>query len=117
MDGLSALSIAGSVAQFIEFSCSLVAKSKEIYASAHGAPLRRIELESATQRLVELSERIRTAAQLQTGHSSSISTKDQALDGICQGCLNVSSQLLSKLNTLKVPNDQNRRGYQSFVKH
>jgi hypothetical protein len=31
MDGLSALSVAASVAQFIEFGSSLVLKSQEIY--------------------------------------------------------------------------------------
>jgi hypothetical protein len=61
MDGLSALSVAASVAQFIEFTCSLVTKSKEIYTSAHGASVQQVEMEAAIKRLVELSERIKTA--------------------------------------------------------
>jgi hypothetical protein len=36
MDGLSALSLAAGIAQFIEFGSSLVSKSKEIYQSVNG---------------------------------------------------------------------------------
>jgi hypothetical protein len=39
MDGLSAFSVAASVAQLIEFGASLVLKSKEIYQSANGSPI------------------------------------------------------------------------------
>jgi hypothetical protein len=43
MDGLSALSVAASVAQFIEFGHSIVSKSNEIYNSAHGASIQNVE--------------------------------------------------------------------------
>jgi hypothetical protein len=83
MGGLSALSAAASVAQFIEFGCSLITKSKEIYNSTHGALIRQVEIESATQRLVELSERIKTSAHLHTSPDPSIVADNQALSAIC----------------------------------
>jgi hypothetical protein len=58
MDGLSALSVAASVAQFIEFGCSLVSKSKEIHKSAHGLTTVYVEAENATHRLLELNRRL-----------------------------------------------------------
>jgi hypothetical protein len=117
MDGLSALSVAASVAQFIEFGCTLITKSKEIYNSTQGALLQQVEIEEATRRLVDLSERIKTSTHLQTNPDPSIETdvtENEALVTICQGCLSVSNQLLSKLNALKVADGQKHRGYKSF---
>jgi hypothetical protein len=114
MDGLSALSVAASVAQFIEFGCGLFTKSKEIYNSTHGALLPQVEIEFATKRLVELSGRIETSVSLQTGPNPSAIMEDRALRDICQACLSLSNQLLSKLNTLKVADGQRNRGYKSF---
>jgi hypothetical protein len=110
MDGLSALSVAASVAQFIEFSCSLVTKSKEIYTSAHGTPLQQVEMEAAVKRLIELSERIKTAPSRNRGSIA----QDQALTSICQGCATISNQLLAKLNKLKLQDSVKHRGYKSF---
>jgi uncharacterized protein with PIN domain len=102
MDGLSALSVAASVAQFLEFGCSLVSKSKEIYRSAEGASSQKIEVESATKRLVDLSAKIREGAE------------DQALQTVCDGCISVSQTLLAKLEKLKVQDGQSLRKYKSF---
>jgi hypothetical protein len=110
MDGLSALSVAASVAQFIEFTYSLVTKSKEIYTSAHGAPLQQVEMEAAIKRLIELSERIKTAPLQKSG----LVVQDQALASICQGCTTISNQLLAKLNKLKIEDGEKHRGYRSF---
>jgi len=60
MDPLSALGVAASVAQFVQFASSLVSKSREIYV--HGASLDHVECESATKRLVELTANIRTSS-------------------------------------------------------
>jgi hypothetical protein len=102
MDGLSALSVAASVAQFLEFGCSLVSKSKEIYRSAEGASSQQIEVEAATKRLVELSARIKAGAE------------DQTLQAVCDGCVSVSRTLLAKLEKLKVRDGQSLRKYKSF---
>jgi hypothetical protein len=103
MDRLSALSVAASVAQFLEFGCSLVSKSKEIYRSAEGASSQQIEVEAATKRLVELSARIKAGAE------------DQTLQAVCDGCVSVSQILLAKLEKLKVRDGgQSLRKYKSF---
>jgi hypothetical protein len=109
MDGLSALSVAASVAQFIEFGCSLVSITKEIYTSAGGAPLQQIEAESAIKRLVELSGRIKSPSKLGVQ-----GTTDDALQAICDGFISVSNELLSKLEKLKVQDGQKFRRYNSL---
>lgn len=113
MDGLSALSVAASVTQFIEFGCSLVSKSKEIYRSANGASLQQVEAESAIKRLLELSGRIKASSRLET-QIPPIVWEDQALQAICDGCILVSNELLQKLEKLKVQDGQKFRRYKSF---
>jgi hypothetical protein len=85
-------------------------KSKEIYTSAHGAPLQQVEMESAIKRLIELSERIK-AAPLPNRDSTA---QDEALPSICQGCITVSNQLFAKLNKLKIEDGTQHRRYKSF---
>jgi hypothetical protein len=114
MDGLAALSVAASVPQFIEFGCSLVSKSKEICRSAGGGLIQQIKAESATKRLVELSGRIKESAALENQNTGCASQEDQALQVICDGCVSVSNELLSKLEKLKVKDGQKHRKYKSF---
>jgi hypothetical protein len=117
VDGLYALSVAASVAQFIEFGCTLIGKSKEIYHSKQGALLQQVEIEDATRRLVELSKRINISMHPQSNPGPSMEIdemENQALVVICQGCLSVSKLLLSKLDTLKVAEGQKHRGFKSF---
>jgi histone H3/H4 len=106
MDGLSALLVAASVAQFIEFGCCLVSKSHEIYKSANRATIEQAEMELATKRLVELSTTLKASRLLQQEHSSN---KGLALEAICTGCIDVSNQLLGHLEKLKVRDGQNRK--------
>jgi hypothetical protein len=114
MDGLSVLSVAASVAQFIQFGCSLVSKSRQIYQSANGLPVQQIEAALAAKRLTELSERVKISRQVESRGSRGVSTDDQALEAICEGCISVSKELLSKLNKLKVEGGQKYRKFKSF---
>ncbi|KAE9376438.1 hypothetical protein N431DRAFT_367489 [Stipitochalara longipes BDJ] len=66
MDPFSALNIATSVAQFLEFGCSLVSNTAQIYHSAHGATVSHVETTFAARRLLELSERMKASLRDQT---------------------------------------------------
>jgi ribosomal protein L21 len=114
MDGLSALTVAASVAQSIEFGLDLVTKSKEIYKSANGASIKDEETEAATKRLVQLSDRLKTSANDQNTTSGNLSPEDQALQTVCDQCIVVSDELLQKLNKLKVHDQGKLRRYKSF---
>ncbi|PMD49010.1 hypothetical protein L207DRAFT_522323 [Hyaloscypha variabilis F] len=72
MDPWSALNIATSVAQFLEFGCSLVSSTSQIYKSAHGATVSQAETTFAARRLLELSERMKASLQEQSSHNDSV---------------------------------------------
>ena len=113
MDGLSALSVAASVAQFLEFGCSLVSKSKEIYRSVEGTLPGNNSTEETTKRLIKLSEGIRSGLALGSQDPLLISKEDDTLRSICDGCIAASNTLLSKLEMLKVQDGQKMRSYKS----
>jgi hypothetical protein len=113
MGGLSALSVAASVAQFIEFGCS-VSKSKEIYRSIKGLPTQQVESITAAKRLADLSERIKAARQIKGSGTLDRQTDEQALEAICEGCISVPKELISKLEKLKVKDVGKFRKYKSF---
>jgi hypothetical protein len=114
MDGLSALSVAASVAQFIQFGASLVSKSKEIYQSANGIPIQQAEAVTAAARLADLSQRIKLARQIEPRGTRGNSVDERALEAICDGCITVSQALISKLDKLKVDDAQKYRKFKSF---
>jgi hypothetical protein len=66
MDGLSALSVAASVAQFIELRYNIVSQSKEIYNSGHGALTQNSESSAATKRVHQLCEGNKLSLQLES---------------------------------------------------
>lgn len=114
MDGLSALGLAASVAQFIEFGCTLVSKSKEIYESGHGASKQHVESAAAAERLVELSEGIKATLEVERAAGIQPSAQQQSLEAICDGCISVAWELLARLDKLRVQDCQKRRRWKSF---
>jgi hypothetical protein len=96
------------VAQFLEFGCTLVSKSKQIYTS--GTSLQQAETESATKRLLELSRRISVSTSL-NNPSRILSVQDRNLQTICDGCISISNELLQKLELLKVQDNEKFRQF------
>lgn len=103
MDPVSVLGIAAAAAQFIQFSGSLVSKSREIYAL--GSCLSNVECERATQRLVELTEKI----QRFPSQRSDVTCKQ-----ICDNCLNLSKELLRSLKEVQIKDGTQRKKWKSF---
>ncbi len=66
MDAFSALRIATSVAQFVEFGWSLVSETRKIYKSLNGATVSQVETSLAATCLLELSERMKSSLRDQT---------------------------------------------------
>jgi hypothetical protein len=111
MDPVSALGIAASVVQFLEFGCSLVSKSRQIYSQ--GALSDHVESESATRRLVELTEQIRNSL-TDLGSLGALSLDSQTLKRICENCVELSNELLSRLVDLHVDETHKARKWKSF---
>lgn len=102
MDPLSALSIATSVVQFVDYGTRLLSKARELHISAHGALTENIELEAASERLRTLTMPLQHVA------------RDEALKHICTSCMAVSKELIMKLDNLKVPNGYKNKKWKSF---
>jgi len=111
MDPLSALSVAASVAQFVQFASSLVSKSREIYV--HGASLEHVKCESAVNRLVGLTSNIRTSSK-ELEDLGKLSWDAGALEVICAKCTKLSNELLSQLDKLRVDEKHKLQKWKSF---
>jgi len=109
MDPLSALSIAASIAQFIQFGGSLVSKSCQLYR--RGALVDHTECENAVKRLFELTENLNTPSR---GLDGPPSPESQALEDICGNCTKLSKELLSQLDQLRVDEKYKFRRWKSF---
>jgi hypothetical protein len=64
MDPFSALSVAASVVQFLDFGCQVVSKAKAINRSADGVSIDHAQSEAAAKRLVHLAEGMKSSLQL-----------------------------------------------------
>jgi hypothetical protein len=114
MDGLSALSVAASVAQFIELGCTLVSKAEEIYKSGHGALKQHVESAEAAERMKKLSEGMKASLELERTSGGSPSEQQQSLEAICDGCIAVAGELLVRLDKLNVQDGYKNRRWKSF---
>lgn len=114
MDPFSALSAAACVVQFLDYGIRVMSKSRELYTAADGALSANVEIEEASARLQGLSR----ALSLQQGEEGfgqgSPDETDTALDTICKECIEVSKDLVSTLEKLKVPDGQKHKKWQSF---
>ena len=114
MDPLSALSVAASTVQFVDFGCRLFTDTKELYDSRDGSLVGHKQAEDAAVRLGELTEGLKAA--LTSKWSSQPLPGEEALEAICTGCIEVSKQLQSILQTLQTDNRARHRRWQSFRK-
>jgi hypothetical protein len=112
MEPLSALSIAAAVVQFVDFGSSLVSKSHEIYKSAQGASISQVESEHAVRRLLGLNETLK-ASQAKNGQVHG-SNEAQALKTICDNCVDLSNELLTRFDKLRVHDSDKYCRWKSF---
>jgi hypothetical protein len=94
LDPITALGIAGNVAQFIDFGLKATSKAREIHQSARGVTAENADLELITKDLVAVN------AQLYTSVGSSGDA--EALEELCQRCAKTADQLISALESFKI---------------
>ena len=100
MDPLSAVSLAGTVVQFLDFGIKLVAKASEIYSSASGAEIRNIELDAIARNLVSLNQRVRNRS---TNVSAQLTSEDEeALAAMMETCSKIGEELIAAIHKAKV---------------
>jgi hypothetical protein len=117
MDPLSALSVAGTVVQFVDFCFKLFSHSKEFYQSATGRLTADEELVLVTTDLQAVVIRIQRAAfPNQSNTPRCLEGEEEAhqntLGQICNDTSKVASELLAKLDKLKL--DSSDRKYRRW---
>jgi hypothetical protein len=110
MDPLSALSVAASVIQFVDFGLKLVSDGAELYEK--GSLGRNNELELITKDLTRLAADIAAAPT----HSLDFSEDEASLKKVAILCREIGDELLGHLEKLRVPpsGNQLKLGLNSF---
>jgi hypothetical protein len=100
MDPMTALSVAGTVVQFVDFASKIVSKGWRLYRSPDGALLEHRVFELTTRDLMSMIERLRSS--LPKEGSTSLNQGDQALAALCEQCTSVGATVLAGLKALKI---------------
>ncbi|KAL2068281.1 hypothetical protein VTL71DRAFT_16379 [Oculimacula yallundae] len=115
LDPLTALSLAGTVVQFVDFTTKVLAKGAEIHRSLDGTLTENREVESITKDLLSLNKRLVTS--IRRNGDGSVGTKpsnkqlsldEQALESIADACSDIARELLAQLEPLKLQGERKR---------
>jgi len=108
MDPLSALSLAATLVQLVDFTSKIVSKGYHIYKAADSALPENATLEYIVTDLQNLNARLMHHDRL------SCATKDeQALEDLSTSCTMIANEVVSRLNKLKVAGDIKYRKWKS----
>lgn len=103
---LSALSLASSIVQLIDFAYELVRDARAIRNSAEGLSAQNSDIEFVTKNLQELSKKVKE----QSSDVSSASQGDEAaLLKLAESSLKATEELLDELNGLSLQIGPNRK--------
>jgi len=116
LDPLTALSLAGNIVQFVDFSIQIVSRTKKLYGSSRETLDVYQELDLVTSDLKKSCNLIPKA--LLSSTSENESESEGTLQEICGTCHKVADELLARLDRLKVRKDSSAKGrrklFQSF---
>ena len=98
MEALAAVSLAGNVLQFLNFTSDVISKSRQIHGSITGTLKENDDLEGLTGDLKCLSGRLQTLA----------GPVDPVFVQLCSSCSEVADELLAALNHLGVKGKHTR---------
>ncbi|MCJ1285389.1 hypothetical protein MMC26_004729 [Xylographa opegraphella] len=101
LDPFTALSLASTVLQFVDFGSKLIKEGSELYHSADGASSANAELEKIAVNLKELTKKLETSSQTETGSTENTEETD-ALKSLAESCSEAADELLNVLADLKV---------------
>ncbi|KAI3325372.1 hypothetical protein HD806DRAFT_446340 [Xylariaceae sp. AK1471] len=118
MDPLSALSLAGNIVQFVEFSCKLISNTRSIYCSSSTTTENLGYIDGIYERLVsfeaQLSHQDKTRSQ--DTATGSVSAHSNALDELLEKCRQECNILLGLTGKIKRIKTTKGRLWESFRK-
>jgi hypothetical protein len=91
MEALTALSLAGTIVQFVDFSVKILTSSREIYTSTTGSLTCNNEINLVTEDLLAIIAKLR--------HDESLS---ENFEHICREATKVAQDLVKRLDGLKL---------------
>jgi hypothetical protein len=104
MDPLIALSVAGTIIQFVDFGIKILKHGSTLYHSSTGLLPVHEEIELVATDLAELTARL--SRSLRIGGKGGVETRlveeEKALEGLCASCSKVARELFEKLARLRV---------------
>jgi len=107
LDPFTALSLASNVVQLIGFAGTIVSQSMQLYRSSNGALGENVELQTVTEDLMELEERLRFS--LKRGNDNEKGAGDEkGLEDLISGCVAIARQLLMALEKVKLHGSKHR---------
>lgn len=113
MNPLDALSLAGTVIQFVDFSSKVLAGANELYRSGGDSLTVHQQLTLVTDDLSKLSKRLSDSYWRLPGKGVISTPADDSFLGICRDASEVSAELNTKLSNLKVTATGKRRKWQT----
>ena len=112
MDPLAALSVAGTIIQFVDFGNELLKNSVHLYKSSRGSLEAHEELELITADLQCVISKLRGSFSLRPTGPTPPLAGDQVLQNnimeICDKAANIAAELLKKLNSLRAKDGKHR---------
>lgn len=98
MEAIAAVSLAGNILQFLNFTGDVISKSRQIHHSISGTLREHDELEGCTSDLKALSGRLQASA----------GPVDSVLVQLCSSCCEVADELLVALKRIGVQGNTTR---------
>ena len=107
MDPFTALSIATSVVSFVDFGSKLLSNSRKLYKSTNGVLTENVDIDTITTDIATLVQGLRRKLPqhrpLSNPPPTSASVEDdEALDLMCQRCVEIAEELMFRLDKLRV---------------
>jgi hypothetical protein len=114
MDPLTALSLAGTLVQFIDFGSRLLSAGQELYKSASGNLAAEEELQLLTADLKAVVNKIRPVTISHPSEESGPITEDdqkrqKVFETICDKTVKVAQELINKLDKVKIEGTKHRK--------
>ena len=116
LDPLTAISLSGSILQFVDFGSKVISGSYEIYQSGKGALQENLEIENITKEVNRLNVKILSSeTEPPSPHLNALSQDDASLRKLAESCKLVADDLLDMLQELKArPSSGRSRKWTSF---
>jgi hypothetical protein len=114
LDPMSALSVAASVVQFVDFTSKIICKGKDIYHSVDGVLPENSQNKTVTVRLLEITNELEKPLVDIGSLSDENQSQYHQLQHICKECSSISKELLRHLKDLEVPRGSKHRRWKSF---